>query len=335
MNKRFFTQIVPVLAIAACPVFFTACSDDDEGGSTPKQPVETFQGKLVTRMGDMNMSYDEMGRCYRITDVYSEDVIIDYDEGTITYGGDDPVNVTFNAKGYITSLSASWNWRDEYSDGYETCKGSGKFTFSYDGDGRLVKCASTSSESGEYSEDGEKYKYSEKATSTGVYEWRNGNLVTCDVEYSYNSDGDKGAETHHATIEYDDDGLVNEYGQHTWAIADYGLDINEYMEALSLVGMLGAAPAMLPTAISTVDTETWDLQDGGTDTWEDDVTIDYQFLANGLLNWERWNNRTYYRFGYEEYTPSDETRAARAVAGKADGKKFRVRDLFFGKRARK
>ena len=111
--------------------------------------------------------------------------------------------------------------------------------------------------------------------------------------------------------------------------------VDDQGKALSLVGMLGAAPAMLPTAISTVDTETWDLQDGGTDTWEDDVTIDYQFLANGLLNWERWNNRTYYRFGYEEYTPSDETRAARAVAGKADGKKFRVRDLFFGKRARK
>lgn len=335
MNKRFFTQLIPALALAACPVFFTACSDDDEGGSTPTEPVETFRGNLVTRLGSMDLSYDELGRCYRITDVYGEDVTIDYDEGTITYGSDDPVNVTFNGKGYITSLSASWNWRDDYSDGYETCKGSGKYNFSYDGDGRLVKCTSTSSESGEYSEDGEKYKYSETAKSTGVYEWRNGNLVTCDVEYSYDSDGDGGSETHKATIDYDDADLVNEYGQHTWAIADHALDINEYMEALSLVGMLGVAPAMLPTAISTVETETWDLQGGETETWEDNVTIDYQFLTNGLLNWERWNGRSYYRFDYTVYTPSDETRAARPAASTADGKKFRVRDLFFGKRARK
>lgn len=333
MYKKLFTQIVPALAIAACSMAFVSCSDDDEGSVTPTKPTETFRGNLVTGIGSMKLYYDDMGRCYRVTNVYGSTVEIDYDEGTISYD-DEPVSVTFNGNGYITSLQTSWNDDGDPSDDYyETCRGGGRMAFTYDGEGHLVSCTSTSSESGEYREDGETYRYSESSTATGVYEWRNGRLVTCDMKTSYDSDGDGGTETHHAEIEYGDADLTNEYGQHTWAVASYGIGINEYLEVLSMIGMLGTAPDMLPTAVNTEDTESWELQGGETETWKDNVTIDYKYLTNGLLDWERWNGRAYYRYDYSAYVPADESRAAQPAA--VAGKKFRARDLFFGKRARR
>ena len=112
MRKNALRYLVPCMAMALCSISFTSCSDDDEGG-VPSGPSITFGGENLMSVDDYIFWYDGNGRCYKVSDGWNDDVVeIDYETGMIR--SDDlgtEMNISFNSKGYITSLSASWNHR--------------------------------------------------------------------------------------------------------------------------------------------------------------------------------------------------------------------------------
>lgn len=128
---------------------FSACNDDDDD-KIPQGPAITYAGKLPSRIGDYTFVYDDNNRCTQVKNnsyVYGE---IDYDKGVVIMD-DEEAKVSFNSDGYVTGISASWNYNE---DGY-SYKGSGKISFSYNGNGQLVSYTESSSESGK--EDGESF----------------------------------------------------------------------------------------------------------------------------------------------------------------------------------
>ena len=121
---------------------FSACNDDDDD-KIPQGPAITYAGKLPSRIGDYTFVYDDNNRCTQVKKnsyVYGE---IDYDKGVVIMD-DEEAKVSFNSDGYVTGISASWNYNE---DGY-SYKGSGKISFSYNGNGQLVSYTESSSESG-------------------------------------------------------------------------------------------------------------------------------------------------------------------------------------------
>ena len=103
----------------------------------PTGPTTTFDGKQLVAVGNYTFRYDDRNRCDGVS-YYNDDFIdINYDNSTI-YLDDDfdelgGYKVKFNGKGYISNISASWN----FSEGSDRYNGSGSISFSYNGD-RLV-----------------------------------------------------------------------------------------------------------------------------------------------------------------------------------------------------
>lgn len=118
---------------------FSACNDDDDD-KIPQGPAITYAGKLPSRIGDYTFVYDDNNRCTQVKKnsyVYGE---IDYDKGVVIMD-DEEAKVSFNSDGYVTGISASWNYNE---DGY-SYKDSGKISFSYNGNGQLVSYIESSS----------------------------------------------------------------------------------------------------------------------------------------------------------------------------------------------
>ncbi|WP_288979911.1 hypothetical protein, partial [uncultured Parvimonas sp.] len=97
---------------------------------------------------------------------------------------DEEAKVSFNSDGYVTGISASWNYNE---DGY-SYKGSGKISFSYNGNGQLVSYIESSSESGK--EDGE--SFSSQGSYKATYTWKDGNLIKVVTKEESTEDGEKG-----------------------------------------------------------------------------------------------------------------------------------------------
>ncbi len=320
MNKKSLKYLVPCMAFALCSVALTSCSDDDEGGATPKGPTTTFAGKLPTQVGSYQFHYDDNGRCTRISSSYGDVLEIDYKRGTIsTDGEDDYMNVVFNSKGYITKMSGSWN----YSEDGEYEKGSGTVTFKYDGDGHLTTYTGTSKES--YSYDGEKYSY----TGYGKVgcTWSSGNLVSAEYTYEETENGDKDTETENYTITYDNT-LDNKTRQCPMALNDiFGDD----MFLLAIVGIYGEGPAQLPEKVECKGIDSYGS------TYTDITNTEYGLNADGTIDWERLNGY-HYEYSYKTYSANGDeaTPAAKMTkAMQAGQKKLRVRDFFMPKRNRK
>ena len=93
---------------------FSACNDDDDD-KIPQGPAITYAGKLPSRIGDYTFVYDDNNRCTQVKKnsyVYGE---IDYDKGVVIMD-DEEAKVSFNSDGYVTGISASWNYNE---DGYQ------------------------------------------------------------------------------------------------------------------------------------------------------------------------------------------------------------------------
>lgn len=99
---------------------FSACSDDDDD-KIPQGPAITYAGKLPSRIGNYTFTYDDNNRCIQIKEnsyVYSK---IDYDKGILIMDEDEEAQeakVSFNSDGYITGVSASWNYNED-GDSYK------------------------------------------------------------------------------------------------------------------------------------------------------------------------------------------------------------------------
>ena len=159
---------------------FSACNDDDDD-KIPQGPAITYAGKLPSRIGDYTFVYDDNNRCTQVKKnsyVYGE---IDYDKGVVIMD-DEEAKVSFNSDGYVTGISASWNYNE---DGY-SYKGSGKISFSYSGNGQLVSYIESSSESGK--EDGE--SFSSQGSYKATYTWKDGNLIKVVTKEESTEDGE-------------------------------------------------------------------------------------------------------------------------------------------------
>ena len=171
---------------------FSACNDDDDD-KIPQGPAITYAGKLPSRIGDYTFVYDDNNRCTQVKKnsyVYGE---IDYDKGVVIMD-DEEAKVSFNSDGYVTGISASWNYNE---DGY-SYKGSGKISFSYNGNGQLVSYIESSSESGK--EDGE--SFSSQGSYKATYTWKDGNLIKVVTKEESTEDEEKYHENEKKLKEY-------------------------------------------------------------------------------------------------------------------------------------
>ena len=320
MNKNSWKYLVPCLAMALCSVAFTSCSDDDEGGSTPQGPTATYAGKLPTKVGSYIYQYDEKGRCTKVSTSYYDLLEIDYSKGIITMDdGEQEMKITFNGNGYITKMSGSWNYEDEY----ESESGSGTTTFKYNGDGNLTSVTATSK--GKYSYDGEKGSFS--GTSKTTCKWSGGDLISATWKYEEKAGGYTSWEKEEYTIAYNGT-LDNKTRQYPMALSDLFGD-DSYM--LAAVGMFGKGPAHLPETITCK----YSADDDNGSTYTSDV--EYGLNPDGTIDWEKFEYDTYY-YSYSAYSSGDDeaTPAAKMTkAMQAGQKKLRVRDFFMPKRNRK
>lgn len=271
------THILSALALSALalPVFISCGNDDD-----PDVPTIVPGGTMLNAIGDYNIYYDSKGRVDRVTYRKSgESLMIDYDKGIITRQGYDddldniPMEVTFNMKGYITSLSSSWDYVDT-EDG-DRDKGSGRTSVSYDGYGHLIRIETMSA--GTETEDG----YTTAYTDNELYEltWQRGNLVKV-----VNTDNEtEGAHNYTSTEVYDItySTEVNTFKQMTWGLSSTFSDDWSF-QALAAVGLFGIGSEQLATRI--VET------DNGRP--EDTYNITYTLATNGSIASETINGRT-------------------------------------------
>lgn len=313
MNKKRFFAFMPALALAACVCTFTSCSDDDENGSAPSGPTTTFEGKLLTQVGNYEFDYDNNGRCTSVSSTYGEYVKIDYAKNKITLDdGDQEMSVSFNSKGYITKMSGSWN---ENYEG-ESYKGNGSISFGYDGNGHMTEQNSSSKETGSY--DGESYSFS--GTSTVSCKWNGGNLVSATARYDENEDGEKSWYSEDYTATYDET-LNNKAKQFPMVFTDlFGDD----MYLLALVGMFGVGPTSMPAKVVCTEKDNY----GSNSEYETTVTFDLN--ADGTINWERLNGTTY-NYSYMGYSSSGDEEVPvtpAMMAANACKKKLSVRNIF-------
>lgn len=173
------------LCAAMVPAVTSCGGDDDEPGFGGGGII--LDGTRLTSINNALIQYDSEGRVSRFgsRSDYGE---IDYHNGIIRLSDDDEygeMRIRFNGAGYIAQLSQDW----DYIDDDERWQGSGRATFSYDGEGHLVTVDVSSSESYRDLEDGESGKYTEEYTVD--LSWRNGNLMTITQRGEENEDGDR------------------------------------------------------------------------------------------------------------------------------------------------
>lgn len=234
-------NLIWALALCVSPAF-TSCSNDDDNGGGSGKPVETFDGYLLTRVGEYSFSYDEKGRCTTVWDNGDPEMEFNYNSGTLMTE-DESGKVRFNGSGYINEISGSYTEKDEDDGTVE--KSSGSFTFSYNSNGNLVsvKGESKGSVSGRYG-----YSWSDNFQET--YTWTNGNLVKVKCLWTSVEDGEKWSDTYEADVTYGTE--TNKYRQYTYMLADEGIlyNFDGEFEALALVGLFGKGTAEYPQTIS-------------------------------------------------------------------------------------
>lgn len=284
---------------------FINCSsdDDDEGSASSNAGVITGKANVrVTQVGTYRFYYDDKGRIDHILDgnyegyrfTYNPNKVIWYD---VSSGKDeDEVSISYNSKGFVSKLDASTSGED----GTYAWNTTGSASYSYDGQGHLVKITSSWKETG--TEDGE--RYTEEGNGTTVFTWQNDLLVSVYQEETEKEDGEM--ETSKSTITYtyatdNLDDYLNEYFQYAPSISNRleGMGDGELEEALAYVGLMGKGPKYLPMSSQ----EEWEeYYDGRTRTGSPSYTYRYGFNNNGTLSYATVNG---YRYSYS-YSNLDE-----------------------------
>lgn len=284
----------------------TACGGDDDdddggnggGGNNGGGSTTIIQGERLSSVAGFNLSYDNKGRLCKISPSYdyssdNDALIIDYAKGKI-YEADsdgDPdgivYNIKFNGKGYVSELSASYDYIDEDGGDEYRIKGSGKITFSYNGDGNLTGCYSSMSETEKDLEDGETSKYSE--TVDTKLTWANGNLISAketDIEIE---DGEKDTYRTNYNVQYN--GEENRYRQFVFGLSYIPFDDTEW-QIMAAAGLFGKGTAEVPVSLSESDDE-------GEHT---NHSFWYTFNENGSIASERANYGNTIYWGYSDNT---------------------------------
>lgn len=300
-------------AMALCAVMIPAvssCGGDDDGDEPGNGGVVDVEGTRLTSINGVRIVYDADGRMTQVGSPYG--VKIDYSRGTIIVDDDDEegtADVRFNGHGYLSELSSSWDYTDD-EDRYEyRYTGSGKVTFSYNGDGNLTKVVSESRETEKNLTTGGKEDYYDRYMITLT--WRDGNLITA-VEEGEERDDD-GTERWTDTYTYTYGNQSNKYFQMPISVS-YPIADDSAYEVLAAVGLFGKGPAMLPDYMRESEVE----DNGYTDSHS--YNISFSLLGNGAIKTEDFGYHTY-NYGY-----GSSSRSAGATTGKEIKKS--TRDFF-------
>lgn len=297
-------------AFLACGL--TACSDDDEGGSNPQGPVATYNGKLLTSVGNnVTLRYDDKGRCVEAT-AYNEKTLIDYEKGIITQGNISSMHldgveyrVTFNGAGYITSISTNQN---ESEDGY-TYTVSENSSFSYDGSGHLTEITTKYKEAA-YG-NGESYSSSENSNT--IITWKNGQLASYTCKGEDMEDGEKSY--YESVINFTAGSTDNKYNQWTTAEEDGIMET----EGLGYAGLFGKGSSKLISSY----TETY--KDDGEREHNDTYNFTFQLNDDGTIHSERMGNGYTHYYEYSLYNDNNNnSKKAQGLRTKPEQKKNSV-----------
>lgn len=253
--------MLSALILALPSLCLTSCGgdDDDDGNgsnsSTTAGVINPETGLRIISISEgyttYRYSYDSNGRLFAIAGD-GESCTISYNPAKIYISEDSeegPYNVSFNNKGYISSMDRTWNYTD--TDGYQY-SGFQHRSFSYDKNGHLTTISTSYKElDDEYSE-------------TVTYTWNN-NLLTS-VVYK-GSEGDLTAAIK-TDFEYNNEEYTNKFLQITptllWGEA-FGFFIqndpyNYLTDYLACAGFFGKGPDRLPSACTSTTTNESDFE---------------------------------------------------------------------------
>lgn len=309
-------KLTAILALAAfCAPMVTSCgSDDNDAPDSPnKSEVSDIDGTRVTGVGDCTVTYDSKGRP-TVFNIEDDGIMtIDYSKGTFI-GSDEmgKMNIKFNAKGFVTELSSSWNYKFTEDGITVQAKGSGTLTCSYENDVlKSIKATESSSfKAGQQS-------YETKGTSIMTLIWSNNNLTAIKSSEDYTKNGEKEHHEAQAKIEYGTQ--TNKFRQFPMAIADESEAIIPYFYS---VGLVGNGPANLPVSMVVEDEE-----------GRYSSSISYVLNPNGSIKSES-TKRGSSKPETWDYTYSDITRSLMPAANKQLTPEM-IRDIFLPRHARK
>lgn len=293
------------LPIALMAFAFASCGEDDEVSPSGGQSQSAASSEIVTTNGEkilltgidgdsyyekQTFTYDEQGRPKIVMEESDYGYVFSYNPFKVSFYDEDNseeedyeerIEATLNSRGYISSVSIEEKDEDEegFDDIYKET-----VLLDYDSEGHLVKATGKWTET-EY-EDGK--KHTESGTDLITFTWENGNLVR--IEYKYEEEYDNEYQEDIYEITYGDQ--KNQYNQYTCGIA------NEFMGAISLVGMTGKGTAYLPISIKETYKEAYDDE-----VYEETYLEKYSYTlnSNGTIATEtckHWYNDSSY--GYSD-----------------------------------
>lgn len=294
-------------AMALCAVIapaFASCGDDDDDNGDIDVP-ETMDGTRLSAMNGSLISYDAQGRLVSAASPYSFQ--IDYSAGKIYLGSDDDevMNIRFNGHGYVTEMSAKWDYKEDD----EHYVGSGKMSFSYDKNGHLT---GVSTESKEKVTDDEG-SWNDTYKSRTEVKWNGSNLSSVVTNGEENEEGD--VETWFSQYDYSYADEQNVFQQMPMSISGSYTNDDEYM-LMAAAGLFGKGPAYLPNSIDVKINN-----DGHADTGT--VSVAYSLNTNGTIAWERFGS-------YQYHWVYNNVSSSKAPA-KVKAEKRHVRDFFVKK----
>ena len=324
-----------VLCACVCSVL-VSCSDDDDnggggnvsrnddddnggggnaGGDDAANAVMTFDGERLSAIdydndGDVSnygISYDAQGRVKAVNGGY-DDLEFDYSKGTATINGV-VTNVKFNSNGYITELSGSWDYVEEYYGESYHYKGNGVLKFSYSNN-RLSKVTRSAKET--YTSSYTNETWSDEDTYT--FTWNADNLVQVKDSYWEEEDGETYSDEYITKIQYGSQ--ENKFSQLSISLMEYAIDFdNDALDILVAVGLFGKGTANLPTKL--IDDE------------DDPYSLKYTLNSNGAIAKEIMGFMGYDEYAYKYYYGNDEDAKTRAKGvTKDEAKKFSLREMF-------
>lgn len=270
-------------------MFLAACGDDKE--KEPEEPdyssgeVSMIDGTHITAIGDVQYSYDNCGRCNKVSYQGEKLLSINYSNGTITIPSTTSIDLgayklSFTKEGYINSLTASFNGT---VDGVK-CVGDGVFNLSYNGDGLLQKITNTTKITATYQ--GESAKLNQ--TSDAAYTWSAGNLtkvVQTVNQTSVTPDGNE-SQNLNVDVEVQYGSQLNPFQQYTFGLGAYAMP--SIFCYLSPVGLLGKGSKNLPTYAKVSG-----------NVYNTSSSIEYTLNPNGSIATETLLGQTF-RYSYED-----------------------------------
>lgn len=269
---------------------FTSCEKDDNddpdkpenpstGGDSndEKNPGEDVEGtpRIKFINGGIYVKYDDKGRVASVGYGVSDELFkIDYNSGKIILAdrnndgkSDGEYNVRFNADGFITSMTTTWDYDDEG----DRKTGTGDMTFSYNGR-KLVKTESNTDSSTEY--EGKKDTTSKKLEETVKWE---GDKITEVVRKTTTIRNDEDPSESESVRKFGYGSLKNKYRQWTVTMA-YSIIDSSWMSVLALTGYFGDGPSILPDSC---------------EVYGERAAIEYVLNADGTIASENIDGTTY------------------------------------------